>query len=144
MIHFEPVDPSNWRLNLQVAEEQKHYVADRTVMLARAFAYRDSRSQAYVIYDGETPVGMVMYHDCEELDAYDLSQLFIDKDHQSKGYGKAATQLILDMMKQDGKYNKVILCYIEGNDAARNLYEGFGFREIDRDEDEILMELHFK
>ena len=144
MIHFEPVDPANWRLNLQVTEDQKHYVANSAVMLARAFAYRDSRSQAYVIYDGEIPVGMVMYHDCEDLDAYDLSQLFIDKDHQGKGYGKAATQLILDMMKQDGKYSKVILCYIEGNDAARNLYEGFGFREVDRDEDEIIMELHFK
>ena len=35
--------------------------------------------------------------------------------------GKAATQLVLDTMKQDGKYNKVILCYIDGNDAAKNL-----------------------
>lgn len=44
-------------------------------------------------------------------------------------------------MKQDGKYNKVDLCYIEGNDAAKNLYEQFGFVEIDRDENEIILEL---
>lgn len=43
-------------------------------------------------------------------------------------------------MRQDGKYPKVILCYIEGNEAARRLYEGLGFRETDRDEDELIME----
>ena len=44
-------------------------------------------------------------------------------------------------MKEDGRYHKVVLCYIEGNDAAKKLYESFGFEEIDRDEDEIIMEL---
>ena len=141
MIRLETVDPGNWRLGLQVADDQKRYVSDSFDMLARAYAYRESHSQAYVIYHDATPIGMVMYHDCEELDAYDFSQLFIDKHHQGKGYGKAATRLVLDMMKQEGKYSKVILCYIEGNDAAKHLYEGFGFHETDRDEDEIIMEL---
>lgn len=36
---------------------------------------------------------------------------------------------------------KYILCYIEGNNAAKDLYESFGFVEIDSDEDEIIMEL---
>ena len=36
---------------------------------------------------------------------------------------------------------KVVLCYIEGNEAAKKLYEQFGFIETDRDEDEIIMEL---
>ena len=44
-------------------------------------------------------------------------------------------------MKQDGKFSKAVLCYIEGNDTAKKLYEQFGFVEIDRDEDEIIMEL---
>ena len=44
-------------------------------------------------------------------------------------------------MKKDGKYNKVILCYIDGNEAAQKLYQGFGFVETDRDDDEIIMEL---
>lgn len=141
MIHFETVDPGNWRLGLKVAEDQRAYVSDTCAMLARAFAYRDSRSQAFVIYDGETPVGMVMYHDCEELEAYDLSQLFIDWRYQGRGYGREATRQVLDRMKQDGKYRKVVLCYIEGNEGAKRLYDSFGFRTIDRDEDEIIMEL---
>ena len=141
MIHLVDIDPGNWRLKLEVAESQKHYVANSSVMLARAYAYREQRSRAFVIYDDETPVGMGLYYDLPDLDCYDLSQIFIDERYQGRGYGRAATKLILDAMKQDGKYNKVDLCYIEGNDAAKNLYESFGFVEIDRDEDEIIMEL---
>ena len=142
MIHLVDIDPGNWRLKLEVAESQKHYVANSSVMLARAYAYREQRSRAFVIYDDETPVGMGLYYDLPDLDCYDLSQIFIDERYQGKGYGRAATKLILDAMKQDGKYNKVDLCYIEGNDAAKKLYESFGFVEIDRDEDEIIMEMN--
>lgn len=53
---------------------------------------------------------------------------------------KAATQLALDVMKDDGKYGKVALCYVEGNDVAERMYEGFGFVETERDGDEIVME----
>ena len=141
MIHLADIDPGNWRLGLRVADSQKNYVSDSYAMLARAYAYREQRSRAFVIYDNETPVGMGMYHDCPDLDAFDLSQIFIDERYQRKGYGKAATKLVLDAMKQDGKYSKAILCYIEGNNAAKDLYESFGFVEIDRDEDEIIMEL---
>ena len=141
MIHLADIDPGNWRLGLRVADSQKNYVSDSYAMLARAYAYREQRSRAFVIYDNETPVGMGMYHDCPDLDAFDLSQIFIDERYQRKGYGKAATKLVLDAMKQDGKYSKAILCYIEGNNAAKDLYESFGFAEIDRDEDEIIMEL---
>ena len=141
MIHLIDIDPDNWRLKLEVAESQKHYVANSAVMLARAYAYRHQRSRAFVIYDDETPVGMGLYYDLPDLECYDLSQIFIDERYQGRGYGRAATKLILDAMKQDGKFSKVDLCYIEGNDAAKTLYESFGFVEIDRDEDEIIMEL---
>ena len=144
MIYLVDVDPGNWRLGLKVSETQKNYVSDAYAMLARAYAYREQRSRAFVIYNDDIPVGMGMYHDCPDLDAFDLSQIFIDEQYQGKGYGKAATKLVLDAMKQDGTYSKVVLCYIEGNNAAKNLYESFGFVEIDRDEDEIIMELSLR
>lgn len=141
MIQLVDIDPDNWRLGLKVAESQKHYVANSAVMLARAYAYREQRSRAFVIYNDETPVGMGLYYDLPDLECYDLSQIFIDERYQGKGYGKAATKAVLEAMKQDGIYSKVDLCYIEGNDAAKKLYESFGFVEIDRDENEIIMEL---
>ena len=110
-------------------------------MLARAYAYRESRSKAYVIYNDTLPVGMALYYDCAELNAYDLSQLFIDERYQGNGFGIEATKQILDKMKSDSKYDKVILCYIDGNEAARTMYEKLGFTLTgDRDEDEIIME----
>ena len=98
MIHLVDIDPGNWRLGLRVADSQKNYVSDSYAMLARAYAYREQRSRAFVIYDNETPVGMGMYHDCPDLDAFDLSQLFIDERYQGKGYGKAAMKRILEFI----------------------------------------------
>ncbi len=141
MIRLEDIDEGNWRYPLKVSESQKNYVANSLVMLARAYAYRNHRSRAFVICEDETPVGMGLYYDCPEWKAYDFSQIFIDERYQGRGYGKEAVKLVLDIMKHDGKYRKVVLCYIEGNDAARKLYEQFGFTEIDRYEDEITMEL---
>ena len=141
MIRFVDIDPDNWRLGLKVSDSQKAYVSNSAGMLARAYAYRNCRSRAFLIYSEETPVGMGLYYDLPQLACYDLSQLFIDERYQGRGYGKAATKLLLDTLKKDGRYNKVVLCYIEGNNAARNLYQQFGFVETDRDEDEIIMEL---
>ena len=141
MIRLETVNPDNWRLRLKVSDAQKSFVADSATMLARAYAYRESRSKAYVIYNDTLPVGMALYYDCAELNAYDLSKLFIDERYQGNGFGIEATKQILDKMKSDSKYDKVILCYIDGNEAARNMYEKLGFTLTgDRDEDEIIME----
>lgn len=141
MIHLVDIDSSNWRTPLKVSKAQEEYVASSTTILARAYAYRNSGSHALYIYVNETPVGMVLYYDDDSLGAYVFSELFIDERFQGNGYGKAAAKLVLDAMKKDEKYNKVILCYIEGNDAAKKLYEGLGFVETERDEDEIIMEL---
>jgi len=40
-IHLEPVDPENWRIGFQLNDDQKHYVANPSVILARAGAYRN-------------------------------------------------------------------------------------------------------
>ena len=124
-----------------MSDAQESFVADSATMLARAYAYRESRSKAYVIYNDTLPVGMALYYDCAELNAYDLSQLFIDERYQGNGFGIEATKQILDKMKSDSKYDKVMLCYIDGNEVAKNMYEKLGFKLTgDRDEDEIIME----
>lgn len=142
MIRLEPITPDNWRLGLRVREDQRNFVSDSAGILARAYAYRDSRSQAFIIYSDELPVGMAMYHDWDEAAAYDFSQLFIDRRYQGRGFGLEAARLILEKMRQDGKYDKVYLCYIEGDDAAKHLYEKLGFRHTGEAwEDEIIMEM---
>ena len=51
--------------------------------------------------------------------AYILDDLFIDARYQGRGYGTAALALILEGLRREGKFPRVILCYVEGNDAAR-------------------------
>ncbi|MBR1422609.1 MAG: GNAT family N-acetyltransferase [Ruminococcus sp.] len=141
MIHLEEVTPENWRYGLCVSEEQKDLVSNSDRILARAWAYREHHSHAFVIYDDNTPVGMVLYYDCEDLNAYDLSQLFIDHRYQGKGFGREASKLVLQMMKSDNRYDRVVLCYIDGNEPAKQLYESLGFHLTgESDGDEIIME----
>ena len=142
MIRLEDVNETNWRYPLHVSEAQKEYVANPAVILARAYAYRSCRSRAFIVYNEETPIGMGLYYDCPNRNAYDFSQFFIDERYQGHGYGMAAAKLALNEMKRDGRYDKVILCYMEGNNAAKSLYEKLGFVETGcRDGEEILMEL---
>ena len=141
MIRLEEINSNNWRVDLHVSKNQKNFVADQYKLLARAYAYRKVGSKALMIYNDDIPIGMALYYECEEYQAYDFNQLFIDERYQRKGYGLEAAKLILNKMKQDGKYQKVILCYIESNYAAKNLYEKCGFYLTgERDENEIVME----
>ncbi len=147
MIDLREVDETNWRLPLQVAPDQKKFVSEPFRLLARAYAYRNSRSRALVIYDSASeqaaPVGMAMYYDCEPMQAYCLSQLFIDEKYQRRGYGRQSMQALMQQMREDGKYQKVILCYVEGDIAAETLYTKLGFTLNGvRDGDEIGMEYY--
>ena len=65
-----------------------------------------------------------------------------DQRYQGNGFGYEAARQILQILKSDGRYDKVVLCYVEGDDAARRLYEKLGFHQTgEADGDEIVMEL---
>lgn len=141
MITLAEVTPDNWRLGLKVSQAQQAYVSNDMKLLARAYAYRNHRSKALIIYNDNTPVGMALYYDCEELEAYDISQLFIDEKYQGNGYGLEATKKLIELLKSDGKYKKITLCFIEGNTAALSLYQKCGFKLTgEKDGNEIIME----
>lgn len=142
MLRLVDVTPGNWRCQLAVSPEQKDFVADRVGILARAYVYRADRSHAVFLVEDKTGVGMALWRECGDENAYVLDDLFIDARYQGRGYGTAALALILDLLRREGKFPRVILCYVEGNDAARKFYEKSGFRRNFHDfEDEVEMEL---
>ena len=145
MVRLEPIGPDNWRHKLAVREDQQRFVGSSTGILARAYAYRERRAQARLILDGDTPVGMLLYYDWPEDREYVFSHLLIDRRYQRRGFGEAAARLALDEMRADGRYSQVSLCYVEGDEPARLLYEKLGFRhtgeEDEADSGEILMVL---
>ena len=127
MIHLETVTPDNWRLGLQVRDDQHNYVSDSAGILARAYAYRNNRSQVFIIYNDDLPVGMGMYYDLDDFNAYNLSQFFIDQRYQGKGYGSEALGLILNELRKEGHYDHVEVCVKKDDSAAIRLYEKNGF-----------------
>lgn len=143
MLRLMEVDQENWRTPLSVREDQMHYVADQTCILARAWAYRSDNSAPRLICEDDTPVGMLLYYDWPEGGMYVFSQLFIDQRWQGSGFGRRAAQLALEEMRAAGRYDKVALCYVEGDEPARRLYESLGFvhnGEVDGDEIEMVLE----
>ena len=143
-VRLEEVTPENWRADLHVREDQQRFVASREGTLARAFAYRERRSRAFIIMAGDEPVGMAMYYDSPHRDSYAFSEFFIDERYQGRGFGRAAAELVLERMRADGRYARVLLCYVDGNDVAKRLYESLGFHCTgEADGDEIVMELIF-
>lgn len=124
MIRLVDIDPDIGMWELEVGESQKNYVANQTVILARAYIHRKLRSRAFWTYNDDTAVGMGLYYDCPERESYDFSQIFIDRHEQGRGYDKAAVQLVLDEMRRDSKYNKVTVCYVKGNDVSRKMFPG--------------------
>ena len=142
MVRLESIGPDNWREELAVREDQRRFVSDPNRLLARAYAYRNLGGEARLILDGDTPVGMLLYYDWPEAERYVFSELLIDRRYQRRGFGIQAAGLVLDEMRADGRFKKVCLCYIEGNEPARALYEKLGFCHTGEvDEDEIIMEL---
>lgn len=139
MIRLEPIGPDNWREELAVREDQREFVSEPNKILARAYAYREERSQARLILEDGTPVGMLMWYDYPEQERYVFSQLFIDQRYQGRGLGEQAARMALDEMRADGRFPRVVLCYITGNESGRSLYEKLGFRLIKTVEDENIM-----
>ena len=142
MVRLVSVGPDNWREPLTVREDQRWFVSDTNRLLARAYAYRELNSQAKLILNGETPVGMLLWYDWPEAERYVFSQLFIDRRYQRRGFGLQAARLALDIMRADGRYPKVCLCYVKEDEPARQLYEKLGFSPTgEAERSEILMEL---
>ena len=128
MIHLEKVEGNDYRkfTSLKVKDEQKRYVASNVGILAKAYAYYND-SIVYGIYNDATAVGLALVREYQDDNCYIFDQLMIDEKYQGNGYGKKAIELILNDLKNKNKFKKFFLCYVEGDDAAKNLYTSFGF-----------------
>ena len=149
-LHLVKADRNNFwpLLDLIVTKEQEDFVATNGISLAQAYEYRakGKYAQPFGIYDGETPVGFLMIgFDIADEEAdrekyplltnnYLIWRFMIDKNHQKKGYGRAAMKLALDFIRTwpCGEAEYCWLSYEPENEVARKLYQSFGFIEAEK------------
>jgi len=143
-------------MKLEVHESQKNFVAPNTRSLAQAFLHKGDDllpAMPFAIYNDDELVGFTMmifgqkgYYKDDDEPYYYLWRFMIGKDHQGKGYGKAAMAEVLAYLRAmpQGEAKSVYLSYDKENVTARKLYESFGFVETGEvQEDEIISRLVF-
>lgn len=144
MIHFEEITNKNiWKVcSLEVAENQKDFVADNIQSLAEAYATRNEGHNALplAIYNDDIVVGFIMIGkgtvgNENESDTiknnYVLWRLMIDNKYQKKGYGLESIKKIVEYIKTFpfGQADYVWLSYEPENIRAKKIYQKFGFVE---------------
>ncbi|MFD6510447.1 MULTISPECIES: GNAT family N-acetyltransferase [unclassified Bacillus (in: firmicutes)] len=141
-VQLKIVTRENWEdaLKLQVKENQMQFVPAVAVSLAKVYIKPDGENVKYIpfaIYDRDLIVGFIMQAFVQETtDMYWINGFIIDKKQQGKGYGKAALQEIINLIKNRFKECKEIrLTVHKDNISAKKLYERYGFQPLGHDYD---------
>ena len=149
-------------LKLQVADDQKGFVANNLESLADAYVGINSGYPTipYGIYADDSAVGLIMYYynnpedheEPEDIDlpsylkecTYFMQRLMIDKNHQGKGYGKEAVKKMIAEIKTKpyGPAESIYTSIEPKNFGAETLYSSLGFIKTGEvDGGELVMKL---
>ncbi len=111
---------------LDVAEEQRGYVAPVAVSIAQA--HFEPRATFRAIYAGDEPVGFILWRDDDKPDTAYLWRFMIDRRHQGKGYGRDALELAFAMLKARG-IARLNTSVVRGPHSPLGFYLSIGFIE---------------
>lgn len=127
-VELREVDQTNFYDCLDLNRKSSLYVGDAVYVLAEAYLYRHN-STAYLIYDGETAVGMVILLDKPEEKnlCYSFTDLFIADDFLGRGYGHKAAAAIIGKFRAENLRKKVEIQVHNSNKPAKKVYENIGF-----------------
>jgi diamine N-acetyltransferase len=126
-ITLRPITRENVResVGLRISDEQKSFVAENGLSLAQAYTEPDLVPRA--IYADDTMVGFVMYGRDNETGADWIIRVMIDARYQGQGYGRAAMQELIALLRQQPDCKEIRLSYVPGNAVAERLYVSLGF-----------------
>ena len=126
-------------LKLDVAPDQKGFVAPNAVSIAEAYFNRD---EAWFrgIYADDEPVGFVMLSLKPAEGEYWVWRYMVDQKHQGKGYGKAAMAQVIDFVRTQPNAKQLFLSHVKGNEPTAAFYKSVGFRHTGKEEEgELVM-----
>ncbi|CAN7366837.1 GNAT family N-acetyltransferase [Bosea sp. LjRoot237] len=125
---------------LEPHDAQSGFVAPNAVSIAQAHFNPVAVFRA--VYADEEPVGFIMWRPDGDGASCFLWRFMIDKDHQGKGYGRAAITLWLKSLPPQG-YKLARTSYVAGAGGPHGFYLAQGFQDTGeiRANGERLMEL---
>jgi GNAT superfamily N-acetyltransferase len=133
LISLRPITRDNWFqcTQLQVTTEQKKlFTAPVVYWLAESKYEKQFRTSA--IYHHEILVGFAVYV-VNEDGIGEVEAIMVDYKYQQQGYGKAAMNEIIGLLKNQHRCHEIRLSHRRANKAASKLYESLGFRVINDD-----------
>ena len=153
MPEIRPVTKENWKelIKLKVRDDQKHFVASNLYSIAQSQFGEEYEGHwelfPFGIYDGETPVGFLMYglnllHPKQQ--AF-IIRLMVDEKYQGRGFGRFGMEKMIEIIRADERVGQVGISYEPENEGARRLYATLGFVETgEMVEDEVLAVLNLR
>ena len=131
-VHFRVITMANLRAvyELEVGPEQDGLVAPVGYSVAEAHL-SDEVFHYRAIYDGETPVGFLMWDvqpPGNQFPGWGLCRLLIDHRHQGRGYGRAALDLLCAQIQSSTERPRCLWTSYEPRpDGPREFYRRYGF-----------------
>lgn len=129
MVNFRKIDEDNFAEMIKMKRpDHENFVAPVVFSLAQAWLYKDNNDvYPFAIYDDETPVGFMMLDEDLEERCLVIWRILFPVEHQYKGYGTKAIGKIIQMAKDSGKYDFMLIDCVPENSAAKHVYEKLGF-----------------
>ncbi|GAU86572.1 GNAT family N-acetyltransferase [Bosea sp. BIWAKO-01] len=111
---------------LEVADEQRAYVAPVAVSIAQA--HFEPTSMFRAVYADDEPVGFILWRSEERPKSAYLWRFMIDRQHQGKGYARAAIERACTERRALG-FDKVTTSIVRGQHSPLGFYLSVGFTE---------------
>ena len=87
----------------------------------------DVADVAIGVVAGEEPVGFIMLYDDPETPRYYLWRMMLAEDHQRKGYGRRAMELLVEYVRTRPNATEITVGSVPEEGSPQPFYEGFGF-----------------
>lgn len=130
MIHFKEITEDNFDAIVQMKRPPAEgFVASNVYSLAQAWLYRNNNDvYPFAIYNDEIPVGFMLLDEDLEKRSLVIWRIMFPPEHQKKGYGAQAIGQIIQMARDSGKYDYMLIDCVPQNTIAKHVYEKLGFQ----------------
>lgn len=128
LLSLPPITAQNWHdiIALAPRDDQKQFIASNLYSIAQSKVQPECMPLA--IYAEATPIGFAMYALDQDDGHYWIYRMMIDAHYQGQGYGRAALQLLIEMMQLLPGCDRIHLGVNPENKTAMSLYTQAGFK----------------